>query len=279
MLAPQVRRVEGDENMGVGAMNDDRITRLERLAKLRDEGVLSQQEFDAEKARVLDAADQSASPEPTTDAIPAPHSAGTPTLTNTWLIAGIGALVLVVVVLVAVMISGRGGYGPVNAEGRQTQSVAADPTTVAIPEPGVTSATPEPPEPALPAASVATVPPKITDNWRSLRTRIREGWGTEPTFANRYVIIRVGCGTGCTGNIVGDHRTGELYPLGLGGEGYDQLQLRFDNASNLLTARWGEIETQTCVTQRFRWGGTELEEVSPRETVPRVDYGCDELGA
>ncbi len=265
------------KSIGVGAMNDDRITRLERLAKLRDEGVLSQQEFDVEKARVLDAADQSVSPEPPTDTISAPRSAGTSPLTNTWLIAGIGALVFVVVVLVAVMISGRGGNGPVNAEGGQTQPVAADPTPSAIPEPGITSATSEPPEPAVPVASVATVPPKITDDWRSLRTRIREGWGTEPTFANRYVIIRVGCGTGCTGNIVGDHRTGELYSLGLGGEGFDQLQLRFGNASNLITARWGDIETQTCVTQRYRWGGTELEEVGPRETVPRVDYGCDEL--
>lgn len=260
-------------------MNDDRIARFERLARLRTEGVLSQEEFDAEKARVLNTADQSASSESETEAIPAPRKAGTSMMTNTWLIAGIVALVFVVVVLVAVMMSGQRGDGPVNAEGRQSQSVAADPTPVAIPEPGVTSATPEPPEPAVPVASAATVLPKITDDWRSLRTRIREGWGTEPTFANRYVIIRVGCGTGCTGNIVGDHRTGELYPLGLGGEGYDQLQLRFNNASNLLTARWGEIETQTCVTQRFRWGGTELEEVSPRETGPRVDYACDELGA
>lgn len=265
------------KSIGVGAMNDDRITRLERLAKLRDEGVLSQEEFDAEKARVLDAADQSASSEPTTDAIHAPRTAGTSTLTNSWLIAGTGALIFIVVVLVAIMMSGRGGDGPVNAEGRQSQSVAADPTIVAIPEPGVTSATPEPPEPAVPVVSVATVPPKITDDWRSLRTRIREGWGTEPTFANRYVIIRIGCGTGCTGNIVGDHRTGELYTLGLGGEGYDQLQLRFNNASNRLTARWGDIATQTCITQRYRWTGTELQETSPNETSPRVDFGCDEL--
>jgi hypothetical protein len=45
-------------------MNDDRIARLERLTKLKDQGSLSQEEFDAEKARVLNAADQSASSEP-----------------------------------------------------------------------------------------------------------------------------------------------------------------------------------------------------------------------
>ena len=78
-------------------------------------------------------------------------------------------------------------------------------------------------------------------------------------------------------NIVGDHRTGELYPLGLGGEGYDQLQLRFDNASDSLTARWGDIETQTCITQRYRWNGTDLVELAAKLTSPRVDFGCDEL--
>jgi hypothetical protein len=36
-----------------GDMVEDRITKLERLAKLRDSGVLSEAEFDAEKARIL----------------------------------------------------------------------------------------------------------------------------------------------------------------------------------------------------------------------------------
>ena len=131
----------------------------------------------------------------------------------------------------------------------QNDPVTERPVTATIPTPEV-----------LPVPAPHPVPPKIEGDWRSMRTRIREGWGTEPTFANRYVIIRFGCGTGCTGNIVGDHRTGELYPLGLGGEGYDQLKLDFNNASNLLTASWGEIENQTCVVQSYRWTGTELEE-------------------
>jgi Short C-terminal domain len=33
--------------------NGDRITRLERLQRLRDEGVLSESEFEVEKAKVL----------------------------------------------------------------------------------------------------------------------------------------------------------------------------------------------------------------------------------
>lgn len=38
---------------GAPAGSDDRIAQLERLAKLRDQGVLSQNEFEAEKARIL----------------------------------------------------------------------------------------------------------------------------------------------------------------------------------------------------------------------------------
>ncbi len=257
-------------------MNDDRIARLERLARLRDESVLSQAEFDAEKARVLNSPDRSPPLEVEVDPITAPNGARTPALTKVWLLAGAGFLVLIAMALVAIFVWGRDGAdGPVIADEDRQAPVAAGPPTVAETEvPAVLRAEPEP---VGAVARIGSVQPNITNEWRYLRTRIREGWGTEPTFANRYVIIRIGCGTGCTGNIVGDHRTGDLYTLGLGGEGYDQLQLRFDNASNLLTARWGEIESQTCVTQRYRWVGTELLEEGSRQTSPRVDFGCDEM--
>jgi hypothetical protein len=38
---------------GSGNMVEDRIARLERLSTLRDSGVLSEDEFQAEKARIL----------------------------------------------------------------------------------------------------------------------------------------------------------------------------------------------------------------------------------
>lgn len=256
-------------------MNDERIVRLERLAKLRDEGVLSQDEFDVEKARVLNSPDLATLPDSKADATSVPINAS-PTLTNGWLILGLGALVVIALAMVAVMVWDRGGDDSLAAaeEGSQTPVLTATP---GVQEPEAAAESPAQPEAIRPVTAVGPVPPKITSEWRSLRTRIREGWGTAPTFANRYVIIRIGCGTGCTGNIVGDHRTGDLYTLGLGGEGYDQLQLRFDNASDLLTARWGEIESQTCITQRYRWVGTELLEEGSRQTSPRVDFGCDEM--
>jgi hypothetical protein len=38
---------------GAGDVEEDRLARLERLAKLRDQGVLSDTEFEAEKRRLL----------------------------------------------------------------------------------------------------------------------------------------------------------------------------------------------------------------------------------
>ena len=38
---------------GSGNMVEDRIAKLERLSKLRESGVLSEAEFEAEKARIL----------------------------------------------------------------------------------------------------------------------------------------------------------------------------------------------------------------------------------
>lgn len=243
-------------------MSEDRIAQLERLANLRTSGVLSDEEFDIEKARVLNTPEHPAR---------LPDRSG---LTGKWMRLLVGTAAVLIVLVSFVLLTQRGAP--------KAELAPSLTPSMSAPEPlAPKSQEPEEPVENVRSQEAATevVAPKITDEWHSLRTRIREGWGTEPTFANRYVIIRVGCGTGCTGNIVGDHRTGELYPLGLGGEGYDQLQLQFDNASDRLTARWGDIETQTCITQRFRWVGTELEEVSPREAVPRVDYGCDELGA
>jgi hypothetical protein len=253
-------------------MNDERIARLERLAKLRDEGALSQEEFDIEKARVLNSSDLPTPPDSKASHFSAPVNART-SLSNGWLVAGLGALVFAAVALVAVMMGNRDADdgGPVAEERSQALVVAAAPV---VQEPEVAAASPAQPEPMRSETIVGMVPPKITDEWRSLRTRIREGWGTEPTFADRYVIIRIGCGTGCTTNIVGDHQTGELHELPIGGELYQQLELKFSNASNLLTARWVEDE---CIIQRYRWTGAALQELGPRETFPLADHSCDEI--
>ncbi|HEY8082144.1 MAG TPA: SHOCT domain-containing protein [Solirubrobacterales bacterium] len=51
---PEVRRPSGDSQPSAGADDEDaRLARLERLASLREKGVLTDEEFAAEKARVL----------------------------------------------------------------------------------------------------------------------------------------------------------------------------------------------------------------------------------
>ncbi len=55
-LADQLREAMATAGAGAvdsGNMVEDRIAKLERLAKLRDAGVLSEDEFEAEKARIL----------------------------------------------------------------------------------------------------------------------------------------------------------------------------------------------------------------------------------
>jgi hypothetical protein len=127
------------------------------------------------------------------------------------------------------------------------------------------------------ASAPPVVPPDITGEWRNYRTRITEGWSTEPTFGNRYVIIRWGCGTSCTINVVGDHRTGRIYDLGLGGEAYYMLDLRFNNGSNVIRAQWQDIDNDACITQSFLWTGDKLSPLSDRTMVPRHDHGCSSL--
>lgn len=43
----------GAPSPGAGSAGDDRLERLERLGKLRDEGVITPSEFEAEKAKIL----------------------------------------------------------------------------------------------------------------------------------------------------------------------------------------------------------------------------------
>ena len=118
------------------------------------------------------------------------------------------------------------------------------------------------------------IPPIISGKWSNYRTTIMEGWSTEPTFGDRYVVIRMGCGTGCTFNIVGDHKTGRIYNLGLGGEDMQMLDIQFSNRNNQIKAQWENSETNSCVRQTFVWTGVALSPSSGEMTSARPDGGC-----
>lgn len=244
-------------------MSQDRIDQLERLASLRDAGALSAAEFEAEKARVLGASGPAPSSSP-----PAGRRTGAFPGRNGWLWLGLGVLAVLLALVGLVWLDRGDRSAPVVHDG--DRGVPAAPTPVP----------PSPPQAALPASTVAPapsgarpVPPKITGEWRTYRTRIRDGWGSAPDFADRYVIIRFGCGAGCTFGIVGDHQTGDLYDLGLGGEEQMYLNLEYGNASNRIRARWDDYEN--CIAQDFTWNGSRLIPVAGPQVKPRGEEPCD----
>jgi hypothetical protein len=57
----------------------------------------------------------------------------------------------------------------------------------------------------------APAAPKITPDWRSFRTRIREGAKSRVEFAGHYTVPRWGCGAGCSAFVVVDSISGRVY--------------------------------------------------------------------
>lgn len=52
---------------------------------------------------------------------------------------------------------------------------------------------------------------KITPDWRSFRTRIREGAKSKVQFAGHYTVPAWGCGAGCVAFVVVDSISGRVY--------------------------------------------------------------------
>lgn len=237
-------------------MTEEQIAMLERLTKLKEAGSLSQAEFDAEKAKILGRTDP-------TNASPQAKKAPA-----RWLVVSLLVAVAAVVLMVALktpLFDRRPEAAP--SPPPQPNAKIPPPQTIA----------PEPQEGAKEASKAPMIhPPIITGDWNNFRTRIRNGWGTEPTFAGHYVIIRWGCGMGCTVNVVGDQNTGAIYDLGLGGEGQMILDLKFDKNSGNLKARWAESDPDLCVAQEYVWTGSRLNPVGEAVKTPRPEFNCDD---
>lgn len=101
-----------------------------------------------------------------------------------------------------------------------------------------------------------------------LQTRIREAFVANEIAAGHYVVIQTGCGTGCTWNVVGDLRTGQLMDFPLGGEEYQGLSILTDPKSRLFTAKWG---FNACVTRTYSLEGARFVQLGRDET---EDKGC-----
>lgn len=96
-----------------------------------------------------------------------------------------------------------------------------------------------------------------------LRTKIIEGMREGADFNGHYTIVRIGCGSGCSNNLLVNRRTGQIHPIPFGGEEQQMLTFRHSVRSDMLTAIWTDFEN--CFSQQVRWTGTGFEvQSSPR---------------
>lgn len=99
-----------------------------------------------------------------------------------------------------------------------------------------------------------------------LRTRILEGMRQGANFNGHYTIVRIGCGSGCSNNLLVNRRTGQIHPIPFGGEEQQMLTFRHSVRSDMLTAIWTDYEE--CYSQQVRWNGSGFEVRSSPRVVP-----------
>lgn len=88
--------------------------------------------------------------------------------------------------------------------------------------------------------------------YSNLRTVISQAFRKGAKFAGHYTIISVGCGADCTMVLVGDVRSGNLFPFPVGMEGYPGLDISFAPDSTFAAARWVDGPEQThCFVQQY----------------------------
>lgn len=126
----------------------------------------------------------------------------------------------------------------------------------------------------FPADSRYTGKPKLPDfngrdkTYRSMRSRITAGVHAGVNYAGKYVIIDVGCGTGCHAPFFVDASTGQVLNFPLGGEDNIYLSMKYRADSNLLIAQW-QNDNDECVQEAMIWTGSEFKRSGPK----KVDAG------
>ena len=75
-------------------------------------------------------------------------------------------------------------------------------------------------------------------DWRDFRTRITEGAQGGVSFAGRWALVQIGCGTDCTFGVAVDLADGSITPLPVSGEGFLDIVLFAEPTSFLLKATW-----------------------------------------
>lgn len=102
-----------------------------------------------------------------------------------------------------------------------------------------------------------------------MQTRIRAAFVANEIAAGHYVVLQTGCGTGCTWNIVGDLKTGQLMDFPLSGEEYQGLSILTDPKSRLFTAKWG---FDACTTRTYALEGVRFVQLGSDEVESKGCY-------
>lgn len=138
---------------------------------------------------------------------------------------------------------------------------------------------------AYPADEFLAGPPRLPDfegrdaDYRTFRTRIRNGAKSGPNFAGYTSVVEIGCGTNCKHVYVVDLRTGRVWPFPYGWDQFE-LQLLYTPDSRLLKVTWAETSdtfsdsnTDSCVEQDLLFSDMQFQVISERR-LPRGHY-CD----
>lgn len=110
----------------------------------------------------------------------------------------------------------------------------------------------------------------------TFRTRIHDSVELGPNFAGRYIVVEMGCGTGCLTALLVDGENGNILDLPLGGEAHYQLSMTYSVNSRLLQAVWMDVSSENsneCIAQAYLISDGEfdlLEEAS--FTVPEFGH-------
>lgn len=107
----------------------------------------------------------------------------------------------------------------------------------------------------------------------TMRTKIREGFAANPIAAGHYAVIQIGCGSGCTWNLVGNLRTGNIVEFPIGGEEYPGVEIITDPKSRLFTVKWGNVAFTTCKTRLYSFDGLRFTQIGRDEFENKSCFG------
>ena len=111
-------------------------------------------------------------------------------------------------------------------------------------------------------------PLKIRSDQRIFETRIMKAYQSPINFGGSLVIMRFGCGTGCSFAYALDKSSGLVLDFPIGGEVYQALQIHARVDSALVWASWYDDPSwERCRAQAWRLGASGFSEVSPEVSI------------